>query len=403
MLHYTSHCTTGLSTQEAHSSTSSVSAKVNLTFVPDTAVAKIVTKTNQEAIAAAEPVIDRRTAVMEQRKDTLKEMSSSNEFASDVQDMEVDNISQVVTKDVTKGDNKQINIIEHVKEECTTSTPRPEALNEKPQVSVIDSNPSDVSSSFSPNKESTEKTGQITVIKQESNANGGPKKNDSMNSSETISSQVPVKQENKPDNKDSWKAGEYSVANNGSVKSEQQRKAIADDDADVKGPFFRLGMEDNFSGYVNHFATDPLALNRQQHMENKERRRAVSNKFSVFHEFKLSGEIFGPKDVILNTLRCSIVNLENNIPAAFMHPVWPIQRSTWVRAVHMATTPVEFAAALCFLESLIKPVCFLPVWNDSLGHTELHRAIVETKADKKKREHKEEEEDVDYRDRVFGK
>lgn len=376
---YTSHHAAGLPTQEAHSSTSAIPPNVNLTFVPDTAVAKIVTKNNQEAMAAASatPVIDRRTVVMEQRKETFKDMPSSNEVSSDVQDMEVDRVAQVM-----KDDDKQAKVTEHEEKKCTTSTLQPETSKEKHQELALDS-------SDAPG----ENTEQITLKQEISNANGKPKINDNV----STSSQVAVKQESKPDNKEGLKVGECSMIN---IVESEQGKAIVND---IKGPFFRLGMEDNFSGYVNHFATDPLALNRQQHLENKERRRAVSNKFSVFHEFKLSGEIFGPKDVILTTLRCSIVNLENNIPAAFMHPVWPIQRSTWVRAVHLATTPVEFAAALCFLEGFIKPVCFLPVWNDSLGHTELHRAIVETKAEKKKREHKEEEEDVDYRDRVFGK
>jgi len=184
------------------------------------------------------------------------------------------------------------------------------------------------------------------------------------------------------------------------VKQEEETKP-----EEPKGPFFRLGMEGNFTAYINQFATNPLALNKHQHMEYRERKRAVNNKFSVEHEFKICGEIFGPKDVILNTLRCSIVNIENNIPISFMHPIWPLQRSTWIRAVHMATTPVEFGAALIFLESLIKPVCFIPVWQDALGHLELHRAIVETRAERaaRKREHKEEEEEVEVQNRALGK
>lgn len=185
-------------------------------------------------------------------------------------------------------------------------------------------------------------------------------------------------------------------------KPEQETKP---EQEEPKGPFFRLGMEGNFTGYINHFATNPLALNKHQHMEYKERKRAVHNKFSVEHEFKICGEIFGPKDIILNTLRCSIVNIENNIPISFMHPIWPLQRSTWIRAVHMASTPVEFGAVLIFLESLIKPVCFIPVWQDALGHLELHRAIVETRAERaaKKREQKEEEEEVEVQHRALGK
>jgi nucleosome-remodeling factor subunit BPTF len=261
---------------------------------------------------------------------------------------------------------------------------------------------------FDPNNGCTfVETSRESIVKQENDAIECLRKDVSVGNPSTYSLYVNDKQEHKPESKDDVKVAESdnkkqtTLPSISIMKSDKQEQTV--DTPKVKGPFFKLGMEGNFAAYVNQFATDPLALNRQQHMENKDRRRAVSNKFSVFNEFKLNGEIFGPKDVILNTLRCSVVNLENNIPASFMHPVWPIQRSTWVRAVHIATTPIEFSAALSFLEGLIKPVCFLPVWHDSLGHTELNRAIVESKADKKKREHKDEDEDVDYQDRVFGK
>ncbi|EDO44906.1 predicted protein, partial [Nematostella vectensis] len=149
------------------------------------------------------------------------------------------------------------------------------------------------------------------------------------------------------------------------------------------GPFFRLGEERNFTLYVNQFSINPQALNKHQHGEYRERKRAVNNKFcTTSMEFKWTHEIFGSKEVILNTLRSTIVSLENNIPTAFMHPVWPLQRSTWVRAVHISEKPLEFAAALSFLETLIKPVCFIPAWTEAHGHTGMHRALVETKAEK---------------------
>ncbi|XP_048576210.1 nucleosome-remodeling factor subunit BPTF isoform X2 [Nematostella vectensis] len=171
------------------------------------------------------------------------------------------------------------------------------------------------------------------------------------------------------------------------------------------GPFFRLGEERNFTLYVNQFSINPQALNKHQHGEYRERKRAVNNKFcTTSMEFKWTHEIFGSKEVILNTLRSTIVSLENNIPTAFMHPVWPLQRSTWVRAVHISEKPLEFAAALSFLETLIKPVCFIPAWTEAHGHTGMHRALVETKAEKaqKKRDHKDEEEEVEIKEeKVF--
>lgn len=158
------------------------------------------------------------------------------------------------------------------------------------------------------------------------------------------------------------------------------------------GPFFRLGMEGHYTTYVNQYSANNLALNKYQHMEQRDRRRSVINKFSV-NEFKWTGELYGSKEVILNSLRSSVVAFEGSIPTAFMHPVWPLQRSTWVRAVHSSNTPCEFAAALTFFLRLIKPICFLPVWNDAAGHLKFCRTPAENRSVSKKKEHKEEEEE----------
>ena len=50
-----------------------------------------------------------------------------------------------------------------------------------------------------------------------------------------------------------------------------------------------------------------------------------------------------------------------------MHPVWPMQRNNWRRAVMMSNGFKEFALALGILESVIKPVLFNEVWHASLG------------------------------------
>ena len=171
-------------------------------------------------------------------------------------------------------------------------------------------------------------------------------------------------------------------------------------------PLFRLGMEGNYSLYVNQYSTNTFALNKHQHMEQKDKRRAVANKFSL-NEFKWhNGEVYGDKEVILNTLRYSIIGLENAIPTAFMHPAWPIQRSTWIRAIQLAATPQEFSAILSFLEDFIKPICYVSVWGEAAGHMELHRI---TTADSRKRskksnkEEEEEEEEIGELNRELGK
>ena len=188
-----------------------------------------------------------------------------------------------------------------------------------------------------------------------------------------------------------------------STKSESRICQEVSDAKEVEQPVFRLGQEGNYSSYVNQFRTNTLALNKQQQMEQRDKKRSVSHKFSL-NEFKWHGDTCGTKEVILNTLRFSVVGLENAIPSAFMHPSWPVQRSTWVRAVHMSKTPKEFAAALSFLESSIRPICYLSVWNDSVGHVELRRVISEARhTGIKKKDHKEEEEESELDRKGFGK
>ena len=170
----------------------------------------------------------------------------------------------------------------------------------------------------------------------------------------------------------------------------------------VEEPVFRLGSEGNYSSYINQFTSNPLALTKQQQIEQRDKKRSVTHKFSL-NEFKWHGEVCGSKDVILNTLRFSIVGLENSIATSFMHPSWPVQRSTWVKAVHLSKTPKEFAAALSFLESSIRPICYLPVWNDAIGHVELHRVMSEARqTGTKKKDHKEEEEEPEVEHKGFG-
>ncbi|XP_029214367.2 nucleosome-remodeling factor subunit BPTF-like isoform X2 [Acropora millepora] len=169
----------------------------------------------------------------------------------------------------------------------------------------------------------------------------------------------------------------------------------------VEKPVFKLGQEGNYSSYVNQFTSNTLALNKQQQVDQRDKKRSVSHKFSL-NEFKWHGDTCGSKEVILNTLRFSIVGVENSIPSAFMHPSWPVQRSTWVKAVHMSKTPKEFAAALSFLESSIRPICYLSVWNDAVGHVELRRVMSESRqAGIKKKDHREEEEEPELDPKGF--
>ena len=158
-------------------------------------------------------------------------------------------------------------------------------------------------------------------------------------------------------------------------------------------PLFKLGMEKSYEQYINQFSTNQLAKNKQQAHEERDRRRGISTKFNLA-EYNYTGSIIGNLERILLTLRCSIVTLETSIPTAFMHPMWPVQRSTWVKAVHLSKTAPEFASVLSFFESFVKPVVMRNVWNDAVGHLEFFRNLTESKTPASKKPVKDEEEEL---------
>ncbi|KAF4092694.1 hypothetical protein AMELA_G00023820 [Ameiurus melas] len=163
--------------------------------------------------------------------------------------------------------------------------------------------------------------------------------------------------------------------------------------------FFKLGQEGKFRVYHNQYSTNALALNKHQHREDHDKRRHLSHKFCMTPagEFKWNGSVHGSKMLTVSTLRLTIIQLENNIPAPFLHPNWASHRSNWIKAVQMCSKAREFALALAILECAIKPVVMLPMWKDSLGHTRLHRMTAMEREEKekvKKREKKLEDEET---------
>ena len=132
---------------------------------------------------------------------------------------------------------------------------------------------------------------------------------------------------------------------------------------------YYLGMEGNFRLYQNQYTINSLALSKAQHNEERDKKRFLSHKFSLtpLSEFKWNGTVHGNRAMIIATLRMSITQLENAIPAPFLHPNWKASRQQWIKAVHMCQSPREFAMALSILESCMKPVVFNPVWNEALG------------------------------------
>lgn len=132
-----------------------------------------------------------------------------------------------------------------------------------------------------------------------------------------------------------------------------------------------LGAEGSFRLYENQYSTNSLALNKNQHNEERERKRHLSHKFSLtpVSEFSWSGVTLGSSSVLLGTLRQNILQLESNIPGPFLHPNWPQHRARWTKLVNAALRPEEFANVLAMLESSLKPVVFNQVWHEALGKT----------------------------------
>ncbi|XP_008294765.1 nucleosome-remodeling factor subunit BPTF isoform X6 [Stegastes partitus] len=163
--------------------------------------------------------------------------------------------------------------------------------------------------------------------------------------------------------------------------------------------YFKLGQEGKYRVYHNQYSSNALALNKHQHREDHDKRRHLSHKLCMTPagEFKWNGSIHGSKVLTISTLRLTIIQLENNVPAPFMHPNWASHRTNWIKAVQMCSKAREFALALAILECAIKPVAMLPVWKDSLGHTRLNRMTSMEREEKekvKKREKKLEDEET---------
>uniref|UniRef100_A0AAY4A9F1 Bromodomain PHD finger transcription factor n=1 Tax=Denticeps clupeoides TaxID=299321 RepID=A0AAY4A9F1_9TELE len=165
------------------------------------------------------------------------------------------------------------------------------------------------------------------------------------------------------------------------------------------GPYFRLGQEGKYRLYQNQYSSNMLALNKHQRREDHDKRRHLAHKFcmSPAGDFKWNGSVHGSEAPTISTLRLAIVQLENNVPAPFMHPNWPSHRCSWIKAVHICSKAQELALALAILECAIKPVAVLPVWKETLGHTRLHRVTSMEREEKekvKKREKKLEDEET---------
>ncbi|KAL0125669.1 hypothetical protein PUN28_004623 [Cardiocondyla obscurior] len=169
---------------------------------------------------------------------------------------------------------------------------------------------------------------------------------------------------------------------------------------------FKLGMDNNFKSYVNQYSTNSIALNKTQRNEERDKKRHLSHKFSLTQasEFKWVGSLTGTRALLVSTLRQTILQLESNIQASFMHTNWPLLRKPWTAAVGACVNPRDFARTLIVLQACIKSVVFASVWHDQLGHVKLQRVTAIEREEKKRQDKKEkkEKEDEEERNRLFN-
>jgi len=130
-------------------------------------------------------------------------------------------------------------------------------------------------------------------------------------------------------------------------------------------------MDGSYKHYQNLYRTNPLALNKNQHVDERDKRRHLSHKFSLSpaSEFTWNGTMFGSQAliVIVATLRAGILQLENNIPSTLLHPNWTLHRARWLKLVNTCGQPFEFGTALATFEAAVKPAVFNQVWHEALG------------------------------------
>ncbi|XP_059054430.1 nucleosome-remodeling factor subunit NURF301 [Achroia grisella] len=166
---------------------------------------------------------------------------------------------------------------------------------------------------------------------------------------------------------------------------------------------FKLGNENSFKNYVNQYSINPLALNKPQRNEERDKKRYMAHKFSLSsgQEFKWVGLLNATKPLLVATLRQTLLQLESNIVIQFMHPNWSLLRKPWVQAVQLCQAPRDFSRALCVLQACIKNVVWMPAWHEQLGHVRLIRTTAAEREERKKldkREKKErDEEEERYR------
>jgi len=154
--------------------------------------------------------------------------------------------------------------------------------------------------------------------------------------------------------------------------------------------YFKLGMKSKFQSYKNQYHSNTLAKSKLDAQTEREKRRIISNKFSL-GDFRWIGSCYRGELGQVSTLQNTIVNLENLLPAAFVHPNWYKERSTWIQAVKLCTEVNHFSSVLMYFEEVIKPIIMVPSWKETCGCMKWNRIQGELKPNKAKPKKSEKE------------
>lgn len=169
------------------------------------------------------------------------------------------------------------------------------------------------------------------------------------------------------------------------ITEDLKKSQLANFKLESGGYSVKLGQEGSHKSYINHHATNALALSKNQHSD-RDTNRSLNNKFSInsLNSFKWFGAINGHLAVLIVTLKTTILKFEAMIPSTFIHPCWSTRKTIWAKTVNQSKDPKELALALSLLETAIKPVLFKTSWNDTVGFSQLFRSTFLEREEAKK-------------------
>lgn len=165
-------------------------------------------------------------------------------------------------------------------------------------------------------------------------------------------------------------------------------------------------MEGGFKTYVNQYNINPIALNKPQRNEDRDKKRHLSHKFSLTpaSEFKWTGITNGTDANVLSNLKQTINTFEQAIAPQYFHPNWQKLKKIWLNALNASATYQDIANLLIVFQSNLKNCVFANVWYEQLGHIKLYRITSLEREERKKVEKREkrEKDDEEERFRLYG-